>query len=53
MSGSTPLADGPLYDKGTGGLFYDADGSGSAATAVQFAVIDTKVTLSHHDFFVV
>ena len=41
-----------LYDKATGALSYDADGSGAQA-AVQFAVIDTKVALTGADFFVV
>ena len=41
-----------LYDKATGALFYDADGSGSKA-AVQFAIVDTKATLTHADFLIV
>ena len=41
-----------LYNKTTGALSYDADGSGTKA-AVQFAVIDTKVALTAADFFVV
>lgn len=41
-----------LYNKTTGALYYDADGNGSKA-AVQFTVIDTKVALTHTDFFVV
>ncbi|KQT50104.1 hypothetical protein ASG52_08555 [Methylobacterium sp. Leaf456] len=40
-----------LYNKTTGALSYDADGSGSKA-AVQFAVIDTNVALTHADFLV-
>ncbi|WP_019906466.1 calcium-binding protein [Methylobacterium sp. 77] len=41
-----------LYDKATGTLSYDADGSGTAAKAIQFAVIDNhdKVALTHLDF---
>ena len=41
-----------LYNHDTGALSYDADGSGTAKTAIQFAVIDTKVTLTHADFLV-
>ncbi|SFL91746.1 cadherin-like domain-containing protein [Methylorubrum salsuginis] len=41
-----------LYNKTTGALSYDVDGSGSKA-AVQFATIDTKVALTHADFLVV
>lgn len=45
-------ADRILYDTSTGKLYYDADGTGSAA-AIQFAVLDTKPTITHDDFFVV
>ncbi|CAA2105255.1 Bifunctional hemolysin/adenylate cyclase [Methylobacterium bullatum] len=43
-----------LYDHNTGALSYDADGSGTAAKAVQFAMIDNhdKVALTHLDFLV-
>ncbi len=41
-----------IYNKTTGALSYDVDGSGSKA-AVQFATIDTKVALTHADFLVV
>ncbi|WP_286158972.1 calcium-binding protein [Methylobacterium sp. Leaf456] len=40
-----------LYNKTTGALSYDADGSGSKV-AVQFATIDTKVALTHADFLI-
>ncbi|CAA2144025.1 hypothetical protein [Methylobacterium bullatum] len=41
-----------LYDHDTGALSYDADGSGTTAKAVQFAIIDNhdKATLTHLDF---
>ena len=53
VSGATVDADDRiLYNKTTGALSYDADGSGSKA-AVQFAIVDTKVTLTNADFFVV
>ncbi|PVE23555.1 hypothetical protein DC522_15235 [Microvirga sp. KLBC 81] len=38
-----------LYDKGTGGVYYDADGSGRIA-AVKIATLTNKPTLYHHDF---
>ncbi|MHC2001783.1 beta strand repeat-containing protein [Methylobacterium sp. CM6241] len=42
-----------LYNHTTGALSYDADGSGTAKTALQFAIIDTKAALTHLDFIVV
>ncbi|KQP51496.1 hypothetical protein ASF39_10820 [Methylobacterium sp. Leaf108] len=45
-------SDRILYDKATGALSYDADGSGSALVAMQFATIDTKAALTHLDFLV-
>jgi Ca2+-binding RTX toxin-like protein len=41
-----------VYDKATGALFYDRDGSGAAA-AVQFATLKKGLALNHHDFFVI
>ncbi|WP_018235454.1 M10 family metallopeptidase C-terminal domain-containing protein [Ensifer sp. BR816] len=41
-----------LYNSKTGGLFYDADGSG-AGKAVQFAVLDNKAAITSADFFIV
>jgi Ca2+-binding RTX toxin-like protein len=41
-----------VYDKATGALFYDRDGSGVAA-AVQFATLKKGLGLTHHDFFVI
>ncbi|KQP01029.1 hypothetical protein ASF26_15810 [Methylobacterium sp. Leaf93] len=47
-------SDRIIYDRGTGAVSYDADGSGTAAKAIQFAVIDNhdKTTLTHLDFLV-
>jgi Ca2+-binding RTX toxin-like protein len=42
-----------VYDRTTGILSYDADGSGTKAAMVQFALIDTKAVLTAADFFVV
>lgn len=45
-------ADRIIYNKTTGALFYDADGSGSGA-AVQFATLSNKATLTNADFVVI
>jgi Ca2+-binding RTX toxin-like protein len=41
-----------IYNKKTGDLFYDADGTGSTA-AVKFAVIENKASLTAADFFII
>ena len=54
-SGSGNVVDADdriLYDRNTGSLFYDADGSG-AGLAVQFATLDNRVAISANDFVVV
>jgi len=38
-----------IYDKGTGSVYYDADGTGRIA-AVKIATIANKAALHHHDF---
>ena len=40
-----------LYDKSTGALSYDPDGTGSAA-AVQFAQLSKNLKFSYHDIFI-
>ncbi|QRM27456.1 calcium-binding protein [Microvirga sp. VF16] len=45
-------SDRILYDKKTGALYYDRDGTGSAAK-VKVATLDKKLKLSYHDFFVI
>ncbi|WEX75374.1 calcium-binding protein [Sinorhizobium numidicum] len=42
-----------IYDTTTGALYYDADGSLSGATAVQFAVLSTHPGLTTGDFLIV
>ncbi len=41
-----------LYDKATGGLFSDSDGTGAHA-AVKIATLTNKPALSLPDFFVI
>jgi Ca2+-binding RTX toxin-like protein len=41
-----------VYDKKTGALYYDQDGTGSKAQ-VKIATITTKAKLYYHDFFVI
>ncbi|WP_134500713.1 calcium-binding protein [Microvirga pakistanensis] len=42
-----------LYDKASGFLYYDQDGSGSAYKAVLFAKLTTKPALTNADFYVI
>lgn len=44
-------SDRIIYNKSTGALFYDADGTGSKA-ALQFAIIDKNLSVTHKDFIV-
>ncbi len=41
-----------VYDRKTGALSYDADGTGAAAP-VKIAILDRNLKLGHQDFFVV
>jgi len=41
-----------IYDKATGALYYDRDGTG-AGSAVKFAQVDKGVKITHDDFFMV
>ena len=42
-----------IYNTTTGALYYDADGNGVVASAVQFAVLTTLPTLTAGDFVIV
>ena len=50
---ATDTADRIIYEKDTGKLFYDRDGSGSKFDKVHFATLDEGLSLTHNDFFVV
>lgn len=41
-----------IYDRDTGSLYYDRDGTGSAGQ-VKFATLTNKAELSYHDLFVI
>jgi Ca2+-binding RTX toxin-like protein len=41
-----------IYDRSTGSLYYDADGTGAAAQ-VKFAILETKPAIDNLDFFVI
>jgi Ca2+-binding RTX toxin-like protein len=41
-----------VYDKKTGSLYYDQDGTGAKAQ-VKFATLTNKATLKYSDFFVI
>ncbi|MFB2552316.1 beta strand repeat-containing protein [Ensifer soli] len=51
-AGAIDSSDRILYNKTTGALSYDADGSGAGA-AFQFAILDNKAAIGAADFFVV
>ena len=44
-------SDRIIYDKSTGALSYDPDGTGSKA-AQQFAILDKNLKMTYKDFFV-
>ena len=44
-------SDRVIHDRGTGNIFYDADGSGRGGQ-ILFATVDPGVTLTNVDFFI-
>ena len=44
--------DRVIYDKKTGSLYYDADGTGKSK-AVKFATVKKGTFIDHHDFLVI
>jgi hypothetical protein len=42
-----------IYNEATGGLWYDADGSGKASAAVLVAVLESHTTLTYADLVVI
>ena len=49
---ATEVDDRILYDPTTGNLSYDADGSGTMAGAIRFAILTSRPVLSNADFIV-
>ena len=41
-----------IYNKTTGALFFDADGSGTSSPAIQFATLDNKAAITNADFVI-
>uniref|UniRef100_UPI00190E97B8 calcium-binding protein n=1 Tax=Methylopila sp. Yamaguchi TaxID=1437817 RepID=UPI00190E97B8 len=50
---SFDASDRILYNRQTGALFYDADGSLTGSAAIQFAALDNKALITYADFTVV
>jgi serralysin len=46
-------SDRIIYKQSTGNLYYDADGSGTAFTAIKFATITNNAILTNADFVVI
>jgi len=52
-SAATTAAHRIIYNKSSGELFYDADGSGMAAGQVKFASVGAGLSLTHMHFLIV
>jgi Ca2+-binding RTX toxin-like protein len=50
---ATDAAHRVIYDKATGALYFDADGSGTAEVAIKFAVLAKNLDLTAADFLVI
>jgi hypothetical protein len=55
VNAATQTHDRIIYNTSTGGLFYDADGSGAASAAVEIAIIGatTHAALTNADFVII
>ncbi|WP_156399237.1 calcium-binding protein [Methylobacterium sp. Leaf466] len=51
--GAADTNDRIIYNRTTGALFYDADGSASGASAIQFTIISNNAVLTNADFLVI
>ncbi|HAG82580.1 MAG TPA: furin, partial [Cyanobacteria bacterium UBA12227] len=52
-AGAADSSDRFIYNQTTGGLFFDADGTGNTNTQVQIAQLSTSLALTNADIFVI
>jgi Ca2+-binding RTX toxin-like protein len=52
-SAAHDASDRIVYNKNTGAVPYDQDGSGHRYEAIQIATLSTKLGLTNKDFFVI
>lgn len=52
VGNSFDSSDRIVYEKKSGGLFYDQDGSGSKYKYVQIALLQANLKLTHKDFYI-
>jgi Ca2+-binding RTX toxin-like protein len=52
-SAAHDASDRIVYNKNTGAVLYDQDGSGHRYQAIQIATLATKLGLTNKDFFVI
>jgi uncharacterized repeat protein (TIGR02059 family) len=53
LTGPIDANDFLIYNTSTGALYYDADGSATVYTAIQFALLQNKATLTSAQFVVI